>query len=1024
MVAPHEEVVNVVLAEVLRKKFGIDAVPENQTLRRKRFDVYLTHKSIPFVLEASYEENDAENDAKKRLEEGLIDTATVAIHYDPVDFDNKSTSPEIEDVLETQDLKVKVFTSGEDVSGTLLGYLHQSARLEPREESGWILVRISDFNTLLDSIIELMIKEDVVGKFVKSLEDEISIFVVELSRAISNRSDSATIISEFYKVMYSPGDNTDAAIVVPDVPNEVLFSNIYLSLFFSAILYEATLEATELNSIQTLLRDRNRDILRTLSECFDNIMKIDYRAIFNQSKKIVDYLFNLQYSTPVIDRIRSMINLSTDVLRQRAILRQDFVGKLYHKITGDLSTKKAYATYYTKIPIAIFLSTLIMETPGGPADLDFSGIENLNSFHGADLACGSGTLISALYNSILGKYVKDSIRTENTDITRLHRLLVQDTLIGIDALSNSVQIASLVESLHNPSVKLEHLNNFHIPVDPSGSLGSLNLWYSNNLLSANVADLDERDKTQHMSLPKFDVIIMNPPFSRSTARGIKDARPTIFNFITDDRGYKKLWSQYSTLIEQMQNSVMRVNNIKSHGRFKRKQGKFITTYDEFVGPGKRFSPRDISPINAGAVLPFIFLADSYLNVNGRLGLVLPRTVLENSSYFLVRDLLQSKYEVEYIVSSDDPQNYNFSYSTNLSEILLILKKININEIKNKTRIVKFLRQPANSLEGVMMARQLISSHGSIISAGNSAANATEIERSQLEKFTWNWSIFTNLPISVLKVLGEIIDGGLFSRDVKLVTFSELNSQSELLKLFDSRPLRGTGLTDRFRLDINGNHKLVVTCGREQMRKLTSSDTAFKRVSDISSDSIQFFNDKSGRVIIPRSFEFDSLPLFATFSEEPVISREPYIARLSNIEQEKALVAWLNSSLALLVLRVTTSTVRGIKWVHLNVWQAKSLLYPNLKDKRLVRRLAKVWENYKDQYWEELPKQFENAISNSRSPRMNYDIDVIKAIDPNNDIEITKQKLMDIYIGMKELLSSDYEHHGSENMIVRKLTDGL
>lgn len=1023
MVAPHEEVVNVILADVLRRKLGIDAVPESQTLRQKRFDVYLTHKSIPFVLEASYQENDAENDARKRLEEGLIDTATVAIHYAHRDFDNKSTYQEIESILETRDFKVKVFTSGEDVSGTLLAYLHENARLEPREESGWILIRISDFNTLLDSIIELMIKEDVVGKFVKSLEDEIDIFITELSRAINNRSDFTTIISELDKIMYSSGDKEISSIVVPDVPNEVLFSNIYLSLFFSVILYEATLEATELNSIQALLKGGRRDILRTLSECFDEIMKIDYRVIFKQSKKIVDYLFNIQYAAPVIDRIKKMINLSSDVLRQRAILRQDFVGKLYHRITGDFSTKKAYATYYTTIPIAILLATLIMETPGGPADLDFSEIESLYSFHGADLACGSGTLLSALYNSIVSKHIKDSINTESTNIPKLHKLLVQDTLIGIDALSNSVQIASLVENLHNPSVKLEHLNNFHIPVDPNGSLGSLNLWYSNNLLSANVADLDEEDKTQHFSLPKFDVIIMNPPFSRSTARGVKDARPTIFNFITDDKGYKKLWLEYSKLIEKMQNSVMYVNNIKSHGKYKRKHDKFNATYDEFVGTGKRFSTRDISPINAGAALPFVFLADNYLNVNGRLGLVLPRTVLENSSYFLVRNLLLSKYEVEYIVSSDDPQNYNFSYSTNLSEILLILRKVNTDEITNRTRIVKFLRQPANSLEGIMMARQLISSHDDTISAGNSLANVTEIERSQLERFTWNWSIFTNLPINVLRVLGEIIDGDLFSRDSKLVTFRELNSKSELLKLFDSRPLRGADLKNHFKLDSNGNHKLVVTCGREQMRRLTAAATAFKRVSDISSYSIQFFKNKSGRVIIPRSFRFDSLPLFATLSEDLVVSREPYIASLSNIEQEKALVAWLNSSVAIVILRITTSTIEG-PYVHLNLWQVRSLLFPNLRDIKLVRRLAKVWENYKDQYWEELPKQFEDAVSNTDSLRMRYDIDVIKAIAPDNDTEITKQKLMDIYIGMKELLGSNHKQRTTANMKTGTLTDDL
>jgi len=89
------------------------------------------------------------------------------------------------------------------------------------------------------------------------------------------------------------------------------------------------------------------------------------------------------------------------------------------------------------------------------------------------------------------------------------------------------------------------------------------------------------------------------------------------------------------------------------------------------------------------------LADRYLKKGGRLALVLPRATLESSSFFLLRSALIAGYDIEYIVISSEEGNPNFSYSTQLSEALVVAKK-NSKEHdsrKSKTCIVNFRRQP-------------------------------------------------------------------------------------------------------------------------------------------------------------------------------------------------------------------------------------------------------------------------------------------------------------------------------------------
>ena len=59
------------------------------------------------------------------------------------------------------------------------------------------------------------------------------------------------------------------------------------------------------------------------------------------------------------------------------------------------------------------------------------------------------------------------------------------------------------------------------------------------------------------------------------------------------------------------------------------------------------------------------LADRLVKPGGRIALVLPVTALSGESWREVRQMLASRYEVEFVVSSHDPNLLSMSYDTAL-----------------------------------------------------------------------------------------------------------------------------------------------------------------------------------------------------------------------------------------------------------------------------------------------------------------------------------------------------------------------
>lgn len=79
-------------------------------------------------------------------------------------------------------------------------------------------------------------------------------------------------------------------------------------------------------------------------------------------------------------------------------------------------------------------------------------------------------------------------------------------------------------------------------------------------------------------------------------------------------------------------------------------------------------------ITAGLGSVFVAIADRYVKKGGRLALVLPKALVSGVAWAPTRELLAKNYQLEFLVASQDPERWNFSESTSLSEVMLVAQK--------------------------------------------------------------------------------------------------------------------------------------------------------------------------------------------------------------------------------------------------------------------------------------------------------------------------------------------------------------
>jgi hypothetical protein len=299
--------------------------------------------------------------------------------------------------------------------------------------------------------------------------------------------------------------------------------------------------------------------------------------------------------------------------------------------------------------------------------------------------------------------------------------------------------------------------------------------------------------------------------------------------------------------------------------------------------------------------------------------------------------------VEYVVVSHDPQRWNFSENTDLSEVLLVARKEPDRDGTAETVWVNLTRNPRNITEALALADAVLRAKPAPLSDSGVVRLRTDGEEWG-EIFRVRWADFRDglwFPGSFARTdlnraaWNLIKEGRLLSGTVSMVRLGDLfelgpdrrDIHDGFTRGRDPTPypaLWGHGSGKVKTLVLEPNAFLVPRPKRAPGRPLRPAHLLWKR---------------AGRLLIAERLRLNTHRLTAGWTDRPVLSNVwwPCRPRSQDIgpREEKGLCIWLNSTPGLIVLLAHRTETEGA-WVD---FKKPTLTGMPVPDRNVLRSLA-------------------------------------------------------------------------------------
>jgi hypothetical protein len=955
-----ETKLNVLLGRLLSAKLGMRATSEYY-VSRDRPDVIVYVNGVKVVLEGSYSKDDAMDDVTERLESGLGDLG-VALFYKE-HYPANVTDSELEQRLENSTFEARLVVPI-DVSETLLRYLGEG-RTEQKwivSVTGWVEVSVVDLAFILNEAVQFILREE---EFTKSLE-EIEQCVGEFVERVKEVDAQHIVAKRLYDIFYrlyglSVGDYKQIA--------ELIYAKAALAILLSATFYQSVCSQLGLTGLNSLCRRYGYRL--GARKAFEEILEVDYRPVYSLAIQVVEALPEAAGLA-----IKELVELAERVASKRTLLRRDFSGRIYHKVVGDWALRKNFATFFTTVPAAYLLAYLTI----------FSDKSLKEDLVVGDLACGSGTLLTAIYSAIKDRYIQSRFGEGKVDLKEFHKLMLERRIWGIDALSYAVQIASTNLALQDPTTPVRSMNMFAVPLGVKENrvvLGSLEFVGTRGLQSIAMymsqmplRFLEEAEAASITGgeiptvLPEFDVMIMNPPFTRATGKGGKKGGG-LFGFIPDESVRHKVLGKYNLLRREVRRFLLQLHEQDQHRAVTNSIRELLN-----IGP-------------AGEGLLFLYLAYRLIKDGGRIAFVLPKSLLSGVSWYLARNLLLQKFHLEHIVVSYDAQNgYNFSESTSLSEVLIVAKRREVSKEDELTTITLLLTKPTTALEARALAFKILKTGGGYLEVNGARAYVYRVPRKRLVERALNWGSLVAFPEPRLtQIANSILDGKIFNKEVPMVRLNEIATIGIDRHQFHDAFNKASGRQP-------GSYPAVYGGEEHVRRRMLIEPNA--RIVPKTEDGVRLFNGFSSKLLVPDRIRVNTAHATAIYSTEPVLSNIFYAVRLSNGNGEdegkaKALCLWLNTTWGLLSLLANRTETEGA-WISFKMthWRLQPMLDVTRLGEREIEKLADAFDRYCRKDLRRLPEQFDP--NNIDPTREGIDKEFLEALD----VKVDERELNELY----------------------------
>ena len=246
------------------------------------------------------------------------------------------------------------------------------------------------------------------------------------------------------------------------------------------------------------------------------ILKINYWPIFAIGKDILE-----QLPSDIALRVLRRLRLTAASVNGTGVNNaHDLTGRVFQRLISD---RKYLATFYTLPASAALLARLAVAKMEG---VDWGDPEAIGKLRVGDFACGTGALLSAVYEQIASRH-----ESAGGDAEAIHPVMMEEVLYGCDVMPSAIHITGSTLAGIQPDVMYGRSRLYTMPYgrqeDGTVKIGSLELLQSSSVMTLfNTSDPalrtgsagEETAAQVNAEIPDgtFDLVIMNPPFTRNT----------------------------------------------------------------------------------------------------------------------------------------------------------------------------------------------------------------------------------------------------------------------------------------------------------------------------------------------------------------------------------------------------------------------------------------------------------------------------------------------------------------------------
>ncbi len=862
-----EQAINFELGKALRSmhpRWNKDAILIQQTgllvdHPSQRVDILFNHPSgIPVAIETEFSlARTVENDARTRL--GKI----FELNSNMIEQAIALRLPNELKTLPQDQLSESILNSQFDYC--LLSCSDRDILQEPTRwpASGWLSGDIQDLATFIEYT---SLSENRIAESMTVLEEGIDRSAKLLRYMVGENSDILKRIA----IRLRQGENEQTTrMAMAIVANAVAFHSLIAG-------------QKNIKSLDELKLAGDHILNRISTEWVKIRNDINYWPIFDIALQVIAPI-----QPAIVSKIMDLLTEAVNKLqRLGATSQHDLSGRMFQRLITD---RKFLATYYTLPSSATLLAELAI--PRLPTD--WSDKKSVTALKIADFACGTGALLNASYGAILSRYRR---ATKGADDAKIHAKMIERVLVGTDIMPAATHLTTSILSSAHP---LETFNNTQIVTLKYGEMkngtgkdvyiGALELIEQEDTLPEFriqqehlSGDTENLEKPVDLPHESFDLVIMNPPFTRPTgheADKIGTPVPSFAGFGTTDEDQRRMSKKLSNI--QLENKA-------GHGL-------------------------------AGLASNFIDLVDAKVKKGGVIALVIPSTFASGEAWSGARHLIELNYQDIMVVSLGTTKSGEIAFSadTGMAEVLLIAtRKTTPSAEKPPVTFVNLLKRPSSLLEAFTIAK-IIRNRSS-----DQSGDCQELYLDDEENVIVGHCVHTKsgfydvlgLPgvirvrdSDVSRVALRLSQGHLLlprlrgNLDLPIVKLEELGTRGPHHQGINGRSAGFFNIADLIagvtpKYPVLWSHD--VSSGRES-RLVVSPDKQGKPRLRQEAKADYFWSEHSSKLCFNRDFRLNSQPLCACLTTTPVLGGRAWPSfRCYDSEHEIPILLWMNTTLGL------------------------------------------------------------------------------------------------------------------------------